>query len=204
MNDFLNRIKEKTQNLSLEHLILFCNLNCEKMLEGYLLFSEKEEWGDITFFQDTIKEIYEQLIKKNKQLDYIKTREKLLVNSPDLEEFNSVIASYAFDTCCTFDELIQFLITLDKEHVLNNSQYCINTVDMFVQQKEGITYVELNKIQDLESIIEQDLFMQKEKNRQLLLLNEISKIDIINMEVLESLKNLNASFDSLVDYDMLF
>jgi uncharacterized protein YjaG (DUF416 family) len=204
MNDFSNKIKEHIKNLSLEHLILFCALNCEKTLQGYLLFSEKEEWGNIAFFQDTIKEVYKQLIEKKKYLDYIKIREKLLINSPDIDEFEGVLASYAFDSCCAFDELIKFLITSDKEHVLNNSQYLINTVDMFVQQKEGITYVEYDKIQDLENIISQDIFMQKEISRQILLLAEISKIDIINIEVIEAIKKLNASFDPLVNYDILF
>src|ERR1700756_1833532 len=106
MSEFSRQVKELVTQLSPDRLTLFCNLNCEKMLPGYEIFSKDEDWGDITFFSDTLKKIYDQLVDADKKIGADKIYETLELNSPDLDEFDSISASYAFDVCCAFDALI--------------------------------------------------------------------------------------------------
>ena len=203
MTDFASNVKEKTSSLSIKHLVLFCALNCEKLLPSYVAFSNSEEWGDAEFFKKTLTNVYDLLVSENEDFDNLVAFEDLEENSPDLDEFDSNIASYAFDTCCAFDELFQFLSTSEIEHVLNNSQHCVNTVDMFIQQKEGIDHTSFDDIQDLETLIAQDHYMLREHKRQLTLLDEINKVIAINIENIESIRSINLNFGSMIDYSLL-
>ncbi len=201
MTEFSAQLKKLIIQLSPDRLILFCNLNCEKMLPGYEIFSKEEDWGDIAFFNDALKKIYDQLEDASKKINADKLYETLALNSPNPDDFDSISASYAFDVCCAFDAMVQYLLTQDEEHIVNNSQYCINSVDMFIQQKEGVDHTSFDDMQDLERLIAQDEYMKKEHNRQLTILAEIAKITVLNNGTIESLRDLNASFGPLIRYD---
>jgi uncharacterized protein YjaG (DUF416 family) len=102
INNFLTTIKQKVLNLNSDKLSLFCNLNCEKMLPGYKIFSETEQWGDFSFFNNLVKSLYVSIIEKSVP-DYNQWDKELTENFPDLDEFDSEAASYGFDTCLAFD-----------------------------------------------------------------------------------------------------
>lgn len=203
MKDFSTKLKGGLRTLSIKQLVLFCNLNCEKMLPGYEVFSKKENWGDYAFFKNTIELVYDQLDGMIEERNYQQLYETLELNSPDLEEFDDPAASYALDVCSAFEGLIQFLITKDIEQVFNNSEYCINTVDMFIQQKEGITYISSDNLNRVERIIAQDAYMIRELKRQSNVLMELSKNNEINKSTITSLRELNNSFNSIIDYNLL-
>jgi uncharacterized protein YjaG (DUF416 family) len=201
MNDFSLQIQGYIKKLSIDHLILFCNLNCEKMLPGYRLFSEIEDWGDFSFFKNLTESVFIYLTIHNDAGFYEKLDEELMENFPELDNFDGIIASYAFDTACAFGELIQYIKTKEINHVIENSQSCINTVDMFVQHKENIRYI--NDISALEMLISKDEYMQKETSRQLTLLKELETMTLIDGKAIATMKNLNDSFGELVDYKIL-
>ena len=62
----------------------------------------------------------------------------------------------------------------------------------------------VNNIMDLEKLIAQDEYMQKETNRQITLLKELEKFNLIDQEAIEAMTSLNNSFGDLVNYEILF
>lgn len=203
INNFQATIKQKVLNLNRDKLSLFCNLNCEKMLPCYKIFFETEQWGDFLFFDNLVKSLYFSIIEKS-ALDYNQWEKELTKNFPDLDEFESEAASYSFDTCVAFDEMIFFLLSDNTEHVVNNSQACIDTVDMFVQLKENvggkITY---NQIPALEALIFKDEYMQRELKRQLDILTELENTITIDEQSIDKLRTINESLGPLVDISLI-
>ena len=170
------------------------------MKQNYVLFSNDENWGDVHFL-DTVLSKAESIvlgskIEKKELKRFLKQLDK---NSPDLEEFGSFLASFAFDSCCAFDGLLNFMIDGDVENLLLTSVSAINTVDMFVQEKGDL---EPNDSL-LESKIANDDFMIAEENRQRMLISELKKHPTITEIVLNQLKQINRNGENLVDLDLI-
>jgi|GEM_PF-3354363 len=201
MDDFDSKVNKAIIRLSNYHLILFCMLNCEKIFPGYKLFSKIKEWGNVLFFESLMEDIFFQLTSPNKEFNGKNLIEGLTENFPNLNDFDGAIASYGFDAACAFDELIAYITTENSNHVKENSQICLNTVDMFIQQKENIQYVD--DIASLEIFIAQDELMKKEKRRQLTLLNELELVDSFDINTVTAMRKLNDSFGELVNYQLM-
>lgn len=201
MNSFSEIRDSYIEKLSNKHLTLFCNLNCEKMLLGYEVFTWNENWGNVMFFKETVENGYRHLLSEFDKAFFEVVENELSVNFPDLDEFDSSSASYAFDTCCAFDEFIQFLKSGEKGLVSKNSQACINTVDMFIQEKENIGYVK--DIEKLELLIANDQYMIREHDRQLNLLKKLDELPVIDGESLMVLREINASWGDIIDRNII-
>lgn len=197
ISNYAIHIQEYVSNLSIQHLQVFCNLNCEKLLPAYKLFSEFENFGDVSSFSKIIEEVYISQFTKSDIIEVEIMEKGLDENFFNLEEFEAPLASYAFDTCEAFDELLQFLKFDDAIHILNNAQVCINSVDMFVQQKDNIDYI--TDMNQLEELISKNEWMIKEKTRQLVLLEELSSLSDLDDSSIENLRKINNSFGQLVD-----
>ena len=203
MNNLTTTVRQKVLNLNRKKLSLFCNLNCEKMLPCYRVFSETEQWGNFAFFNSLVQSQYPAIIGGN-ALDYNQLESELQENFPHLEEFSSEAASYGLDACVAFDEMISFLLSDDAEHVVNNSQACIDTVDMFVQLKENVEgKIEYSNIPALEAFIFEDEYMQREIKRQLDILTALENTTVIDEQSVEKLRVINESLGPLVDVNLI-
>ncbi|KQR67244.1 DUF416 family protein [Pedobacter sp. Leaf176] len=58
ISNYAQHINEYVSKLSRQHRRIFCNLNCEKLLPAYKLFSELENWGNVSDLEKIIEEIY--------------------------------------------------------------------------------------------------------------------------------------------------
>jgi uncharacterized protein YjaG (DUF416 family) len=201
MSDFDEMIKKMITNLSDDKLILFCNLNCEKVLPGYQIFTEVENWGDYEFFKLLNEEVY-RLLLDHQIRNYQQWDKQLEDNFPNLDEFDSIAASYGFDACVVFNQMISFFLDGNGSHAINSSTGVINTIDMFIQDKENVQNTSYTNIAALESFIESDEYMQREYKRQLALLEELRKTEI-SKDAINRLRKLNDDFGPLIAYGTL-
>ena len=201
MNNFTEKVKSLIANLSDDRLLLFCNLNCEKMLPGYQIFTEVENWGNYEFFKSLNQDVY-RLVADKQVRNYRQWSKQLEDNFPDLDDFDSISASYAFDACVVFNQTISFLLDGDRGHANINSTGVLDTVDMFIQLKENVQGTSYNNLPALEKLIESDEYMQREYKRQIVLLEELQKIEISEAGI-KSLRKMNNDFGPLIDYNRL-
>lgn len=204
MNDHIKVVQERVSDFSLRQAVLFGALNCEKMLRGYKIFTELEAWGDYDFFLSLTEHIYSDILENKVKAYYELSKKELERNFPDLDNFQTAAASYAFDMCVAFDELLMLILDDSREHVLNISRTVIDTVDMFIQQKENVTSTRYEDLPALEAMIDGDAFMKNEIKRQLSLLNSISGAFEINDELIKSIRSFNQNLDELIDYSYLY
>jgi uncharacterized protein YjaG (DUF416 family) len=198
MSNFNEIVKKLIANLSDVKLLLFCNLNCEKVLPGYQVFVKVENWGDYKFLKLLNEEVYRVLIDKQVR-NYAQWDKQLEDNFPNLDDFDNIAASYGFDACVVFNQMISFLLDGDNIHAIHNSNGVLNTVDMFIQEKENIQNTNYSNLESLESFIESDEYMQREYKRQLGLLEELRIIDI-SEESIKKLRKMNNDFGPLIDW----
>jgi len=198
MKEFSDHRKTAVAQLSRPQLLVFCALTCEKMLPQYSLFSEAEAWGNANTLTNILNSVY-QLAKGGKP-SFGGFADELMLIAPDLDDFENALASYALDTCCAFEAVLQYVKTDSKEHVINNSQWAIDTVDMFVQLTEDIN--PRNPL--LEDMIASNVHMQTEINRQKTILAELKAIEIIDDRAIAYLKKINDEFGYLEGLEGLY
>jgi len=204
MDDYIKVVRERVSDFSIRQTILFGALNCEKMLRGYKIFTELEVWGDYNFFLSLTEYVYSNILENNGKAYYELSKKELERNFPDLDNFQTAAASYAFDMCVAFDELLMLILDDSREHALNISRTVIDTVDMFIQQKENVTVTRYEDLPALEVMIDNDEFMKKEIERQMSLLRTINDASEINEELIKSIRSFNQNLDELIDYSYLY
>lgn len=198
MNAFNSYLRTNLRKHSKQHLALFAGLICERMYPNYIFFSEREQWGDNTLLEEALVINYSCI--KNNEIDkkeikrLIKNLEKI---SPDLDEFTDS-ASYALDACSAFDELLNYLLDNDIEHIYNVSEASTNTVDMFIQELE-----KYESDSDLEHKIATNKYMLAEVNFQKMIISKLKEIPIINNKVIEDLRLIN-KMNLSINLDLIY
>lgn len=185
--------------LSRPQLLVFCALTCEKMLPQYSLFSEAEAWGNTKTLTNILDAVY-QLAKGGNNNHFDGFGDELMSVAPDLDDFEGALASYALDACCAFEEVLQYVKTAGEEHVVYNSQWSIDTVDMFVQLTEDMD----PRNPMLEDMILNNIHMQTELNRQKKILSELKEIAIIDDQAVAYLRKINDEFGYLKGLEGLY
>ena len=155
LNSLLNELDEA-------HCALIAALVCNRLYPNYLLFTEKENWGNPSLFRNGIELLFKTATDGLRPVAQAQKLDDALDSAfPDLDDFTSSEASYAFDASSAFDSALQFLITGEKGHVVNCSIAAFDTVDMFVQMLHEMEPNTLN----LEQLIDADPYMQREVER---------------------------------------
>jgi hypothetical protein len=100
--------------------------------------------------------------------------------------------------------MISFLLSNNTEYAVNNSQACMDTVDMFVQLKENVVgKITYNEIPALEALIFKDEYMQRELKRQLDILTELENTITIDEQSIDKLRTINENLGPLVDINLI-
>lgn len=174
------------------------------MLPGYKIFNHIESWGNYSFFLSLTESVYNDILQDNSNTHYSLLSKELLDNTPHLDDFDTYAASYAFDMCVAFEHLILFMLDGKKDHILNNSQTVMDTVDMFIQQKENIKITRYEDLPALEMMIAKDEFMKKEIARQINLLQVIDDTPQIDKELMDSIRKQNLNTNDIINYAYLY
>jgi uncharacterized protein YjaG (DUF416 family) len=106
VNERIQNVIERSQNLSREKQILFCLILARRLYPNYAHFQRLQNFGDIGILQACFaaaEEAFFNLPSGN----FDKLREDLLLVSPDTGDFpNEAGASYALDACAICDAIL--------------------------------------------------------------------------------------------------
>jgi uncharacterized protein YjaG (DUF416 family) len=197
-------------NIPVEHLLnaqskshqrLFAALLGKNAIVGYQYFTQAENWGDLSVLIKSTDLMFESIL--NDDGDNILDTFNSLINAinmitPDLDDFGPR-ASYALDACCVHIESLLFIKNGDLKHVVNASKYIFDMIDMYIQEKEGI----LPDDDAMETKINEDFYMRKEKKRQMSLLEGINTIGEIDSVKLKRILEMNDGFGNIIDVEKL-
>ncbi|MBA4849447.1 DUF416 family protein [Emticicia sp. BO119] len=199
MDDFLKSIEKKIVKLSFKQQVLFAVLTCEKLLPNYREFSSIVRWGSIEVLEEAIVMIYQYLQDielDDTELDGI--YEKIIEITPNIENFESDLASYALDTCSAISDAIEFLLSEDQSYVLNIASIARDTVDMFIQES---IYSEILP-DDSEAKIAENEYMKKEYRRQHDILRKLLGAEI-TLPFISTMRELNNSSGSIIELSLV-
>lgn len=200
MDLFINRISESISNFNASQLAILNATTCEKVLPIYSLFSKQESWGRLDFFEEALILQY-QFIQNIEisRLDLEKVIEEIENYSPDLDEFENGLASYALDTSIIFIEALTFLKDGNINSAINVASTSRDLVDMFVQEKNNFSPDDTL----LELKIQADPSMKKEIERQFSIISKIEKMKNITLKDIEEIRVLNLQFGEIAEIEML-
>ncbi|MFN8352812.1 MAG: DUF416 family protein [Spirosomataceae bacterium] len=200
MDVFLTKISESIKHFQPEQLVMLNATTCEKVIPIYSLFSESESWGNIELLQEALFLQYQYLQNltiTDSEIDKIIL--EIENNSPDLDEFNSELASYALDACIVFMESLTFLRTKDINSAISVASSSRDLVDMFVQEKNDFAPNDVN----LNIKIQTDPFMEKEVDRYFTLISKIGTYKNLNLSEIEAVRILNNEYGEIIDNKIL-
>jgi uncharacterized protein YjaG (DUF416 family) len=181
MSVLYRKIKIIIKNNNFHKNVLSAALNCEKLLPIYDVFHRKCQWGDTACLKEQIILLYDIALQRTPIFGIEDIKEKLQLIAPDLDDFNTPLASYALDVCCSFDEVLEYLVSHNNKNIENSITHIIDTIDLYIQLKNNIEYGDPH----LEYKIDSDIIMQQEYERQLSILQKIKTNNITEDFILE-------------------
>ena len=170
--------------------VIFAALTCEKMYPLYEKFSSLSRWGDPRIYSEGIVALYD-FVLGNPDTSYQSLIDEAESIMPDLDNFTGTAPSYALDACTALAEAISFLSDYDDSHIANCSTAATDTVDMYVQVVHDL---DPNR-PDLDIVINSDVVMVNELQRQLRLAVKLKTISQFNEESISQLRSLNGKED---------
>jgi uncharacterized protein len=195
MDKYRDEIKSKLLSISDKGKVLFAVLICERLYPNYVVFQKINNWGNPDVLQEGIALIRQYLIKEDLfESDEINSViEQVDQITPNTEDFSGITTSFALDACTSVLSTLNFILDKDTEHIADVATYARDTVDMYIQEKGDLDANDPT----IETRIEFDSFMIKEKNRQRELLKKLAAIEIINVtdKMIEGLKDLTPIID---------
>jgi uncharacterized protein YjaG (DUF416 family) len=130
MNSIINKSKTET-------LIVFSIDICKRLIDDYVDFYNKYNWGDPDILKEAIKYCEETefgQMDKEKVIDLIHKVERI---TPDTEDFENIEVTYALNSSCAVLDLLEFIIKQDKIYISNIISYVIDTIDFKIQDTEN-------------------------------------------------------------------
>lgn len=184
----MEKILKSLEKLNDQQLIAFCYLCSKYMIDNYIFFSKKYNWGDIFILNDTLNTINKILISKKKEnINLNKMILSVDKQIPDTNDFSSLLCSFALDSSNCILETLKFINTNKVENVKNVATFCRDTVDMFIQEIEDLNYNDTK----IEEDISNHELMLSELCRQKELINKIKLENDFNQAVIDKLDNIN-------------
>jgi uncharacterized protein len=185
MDNFRIGISVMLNQLSPIKNLIFSVIICERLLPNYEYFSQKVSWGDFQILLNAINIIYDEIYQRK-----IHSKEEILnaINlvesvTPDTEDYDSILASFALDTCTSIVSTLNFILDNNIENIVDSATFARDTVDMFIQEKENLS-IEDNLF---ENIIEEDKFMIREKQRQKDVILRLLELSEVNVNIVQEL-----------------
>lgn len=200
MEEFRIEISYLLQTLSYEKSLVFGTLICEKLLPNYQYFYQKKRWGNVDILQNSILQIYQSLGDNFLRLQIHNVINKVETITPNTEDFESILTSFALDTCTSVLSTLNFILDKKPENIVDVAMYACDTIDMYFQ---GINYSKEEII--INNTIHYD-FLEQEKKRQRLtiqLLSEINEITAVDLETLRNIQPLPIIDLSLIPEDLI-
>jgi uncharacterized protein len=134
-------IQATLSGLSRRYAVTFAAACCERMLPNYQAFSKAETWGDFPLFQTALDEVWNYVLGAPVSAQRLK---RLLSQCeavvPDTEDFDTLWASHALDASASVCETLELCLDGDVEHAVTVATSSRDSVDMFIQERDGMEY----------------------------------------------------------------
>ena len=168
MDVYISDITGKIYSLSNRSKILFATLTCDILYPHYVAFQNQTNWGNDRPLLKGIGLLYKYVINSN---SFFPNDIKQLISeiervTPDTEDFENPLTSFALNACTAVINSLQFLVDQDTKSVINVVTYARDTVDLFIYLKN-----DLDNVETTETSIYNDPYMIRERTRQFELIN---------------------------------
>ncbi len=198
MDLFRKQIKDEIESLNRKNKIIYCLLISEKLLPNYKYFSSIYDFGSVKKLEDIINVLYDYVFDKKhlttEDVDiYLSEIEEI---TPDTNDFSTILVSFALDACTSVISTLNFIKNNNDNDVLDVACYARDTVDMFIQERDDLN---LNN-KELEILIDNDVLMTTEKNKQIIIAKYLKENQLINRISLDELRRLN--YGSIIDVNI--
>lgn len=185
--DYETWVNSQLSNLNDVQTAIHIASCCESLLANYELFCYFSQWGDPEKLKVSISLMYDSYkgIQISKDINNISLSIERV--TPDLDDFEDGLASYAFDACISVAEGLQFLITKDRLHAKNACLCAFDSTDMFVQEIRGLNSSDAQ----FEEKLFFDELMQQEINRQQQIVKYLCTQQVVSLETVMHVKKIN-------------
>ena len=178
----LNKLKQ----LDFSKQAAFAYLICERLYPNYVDFSNKYGFGETIILRKAIDYLYINLFEINpdKINFFLKEVDK---NTPDTEDFETVMVSPALDACTAIQDSLYFLVDNNFSRIINISTYATGTVSVYIQENE---ILDSQTDENLPQKIDHHLLMQKEVALQIGTISYLEKISSLLPIDIDTLRQL--------------
>jgi uncharacterized protein len=199
MDKYRVEISRLLKPLSFQKRLIFGVLTCEKLYPNYEYFSQNTSWGNGQILQNAISVIYQSVFRNDlfSEVDIQDLIDKVEGITPDTENFEGILVSFALDACTSLLSTLSFIIDGETENIVDVATFARDTVDMYIQERDGL---DVND-KMIEIKIEQDVFMQREKQRQYSIIKLLSEKNDITDSRLQNLREVQSQ--PIVDISLL-
>lgn len=181
------KLKSRLKKMTDKKQLTFGILCCERLLPNYSAFVTDTGWGDNELIRGVLDFVWSYLDDEKVNPKTIRTLIDQCESAiPDSEDFDSLLTSFAQDACFAICNLLDYLMISNTEKIVLTASYAIDSVDLYVQELEGI----LPADPDLEQKILSHELMQRELAQQDKDLSLIEKAKCIDSNFLSNLKAL--------------
>lgn len=185
----MDRILKSLEKLDNQQLLVFCYLCSIHVIENYIYFSKKYNWGDYSVLSKALDVVRIQLLDKNYKISNLTE----LINSvdgeiPDTNNFPTILCSFALDSSNCILETLNFIKTLELERVKDIALFCRDTVDMYIQEINDMDY---NNPKFEEEIRQHELMITELSRQEQIIKNLIELKGEFNEEIIFKLEEIN-------------
>jgi uncharacterized protein YjaG (DUF416 family) len=199
MDKYRIEISRLLKPLSFQKRLIFGVLTCEKLYPNYVYFSRNTSWGDEAVLQNAISIIYQNVFRNDlfSGVEIQNLIDEVEGITPDTENFEGILVSFALDACTSVLSTLNFIIDSETENIVDVATFARDTVDMYTQERDNLDMSD----KMIEIKIEQDIFMQKEKQRQYNVIKLLSEKNEITDSQLQNLREIQPQL--IVDISLL-
>lgn len=142
---YIKTLENQISFQSFENQLKFAVLISQKLYFDYQRFYEVYKWGDSGLLIDAIM-VCQKAVDNQLDINHIKALiPKIDLIIPDMDEFGSVLSSYALNASAAVYETLQFIIDRDGSHIFNIATYYTDTIDFKIQEEKDLTEEEIEK-----------------------------------------------------------
>ncbi len=187
MDKYALKLTKDLEKLPPRSRLLFAFWVAKRLFHNYVFFSKATSFGDIDIMLDAFNLIDKYLKDEIKNEDeIIKAFGDIDENTPDTNDFSTVLVSFALDSCNALTECLRYILDENISHVVDIGIFARDTVDIFIQE---INDMEINDL-DFELNIQNNELMRKEITSQKIFLKRLKEKKVTLKEIV---------FDKIID-----
>lgn len=183
-------LERELDRLPRNHRVAFAAACCERLLPNYAAFAREAHWGEPETLRAALDEVWRILDGGAfHRGDIHRLIEQCDAVIPDTEDFETSSVSAALDAGTAVVATLRSLLDGDPQWVADVVSYCLDTVDMYIQERDGLDY---NSDPLFETKIAQDPLMTRERARQAAILSELTNSPVLDSTLLRRLREESA------------